>query len=233
MNSDKRTARTWGVLLIAGIVFGVLNTVPALEYPDYLAKLSALRTHVLVAVFFQAAMAVAYVWVAALLYPVIRTYSEGLAIGYFGFRIIGAAFLFVGIASLLLLLSLSESFVTAGQLNLLYFHTTGELLRTGRDLMNHVGMILPWSLGGLIVYYCLFKMTLVPQWLSVWGIVGSTLTLVATVLLMLDVIKIVTPAYFIMNTPTALCELCLAVFLIRRGFNPVARHAPGQPGRSR
>jgi hypothetical protein len=230
VSPDKRTARTWGILLIAGIVSGILNTVPALEYPDYLAKLSGLRTQVLVAVFFQAAMAAVYVWIAALLYPVIRTYSEGLAIGCFGFRIIGAAFLFVGIASLLLLLSLSEGFVTAGQLNLLYFRTTGELLRTGRDLMNHVGMILPWTLGGLIVYYCTFKMKLVPQWLSVWGIVGSTLTLTATVLLMLDVIKIVTPVYFIMNTPTALCELSLAVFLTVNGFRPVASTSDGRSG---
>jgi hypothetical protein len=230
VSSDTRTARTWGILLIAGIVFGILNSVPALEYPDYLAKLPALRTQVLVAVFFQAAMAAVYVWIAALLYPVIRTYSEGLAIGYFGFRIVGAAFLFVGMASLRLLLSLSESFVTAGQLNLVYFQTTGDLLRTGRDLMNHVGMILPWSLGGLTVYYCMFKMKLVPQWLSVWGIVGSTLTLIATVLLMLDVIKIFTPAYLIMNTPTALCELSLAVFLIVRGFNPVASHSNGRSG---
>jgi hypothetical protein len=231
VNSAKRTATTWGVLLIAGIVCGIVNTVPALEYPDYLAKLSAIRTQVLVAVFFQAAMAAVYVWIAALLYPVIRPYSEGLAIGYFGFRIIGAAFLFVGIASLLLLLALSESFVTAGQLNPFYFHTTGELLRTGRDLMNHVGMVLPWSLGGMIAYYCMFKMQLVPRWLSVWGMVASTLTLMATILLMFAVIRIVTPAYFIMNAPTALCELSLAVHLIVRGFNPVAGHSNGRSGR--
>ena len=85
-----------------------------------------------------------------------------------------------------------------------------------------------WSLGGLIVYYSLFKMKLVPQWLSVWGMVGSALTLIATVLLMLDVIKIVTPVYLIMNTPTALCELSLAVFLMVRGFNPVASRCHGR-----
>lgn len=233
MSSATRTARTWGVLLIAGIAFGILNTVPALEYPDYLARLPTLRTHVLTAVFFQAAMASVYVWIAALLYPVVRTYSEGLAIACFGFRIVGAAFLFVGIATLLLLLSLSESFATAGHLDLCYFRTTGELLRTGRDVMNHVGMILPWSVGGLVLYYCTFKMKLVPQWLSVWGIVGSALTLAATVLLMLNVIKIITPAYFIMNTPTGLCELFLAARLIVRGFTPAADEDSSLHGRDR
>ena len=47
-----------GVLLICGILFGILNSVPALENPDYLTKLSTIKTQVLIAVFFQAAMAV-------------------------------------------------------------------------------------------------------------------------------------------------------------------------------
>lgn len=220
MNSDRRTAIILGILLIAGILFGILNTVPALENPDYLTKLSAIKTQVLIAVFFQSAMAAVYVCIAVLLYPIIKKYNEGFAIGYFGFRIIGAAFLFVGIVSLLLLLLLSQSFVTADQLNSPYFQTIGELLRTGRDLMNHVGMILPWSFGGLILYYCIFKMKLAPKWLSIWGIVGSSLTLIATLMLMLDFIKIVTPTYLIMNAPTALFELSLAFFLIVKGFNP-------------
>ncbi len=221
MNSYRRTSIILGILLISGILFGILNSVPALENPDYLTKLSAIKTTVLIAVFFQSAMAAVYVCIAVLLYPIIKKYNEGFAIGYFGFRIIGAAFLFVGIVSLLLLLLLSQSFVSAGQINSPYFHTIGELLRTGRDLMNHIGMILPWSLGGLILYYCIFKMKLAPKWLSIWGIVGSALTIIATLMLMLDFIKIVTPTYFIMNTPTALFELSLAFFLIVKGFNPI------------
>lgn len=67
----------------------------------------------------------------------------------------------------------------------------------------------------------LFKMVLIPKWLSIWGIVGSSLTIIATLMLMLDFIKIVTPTYFIMNTPTALFELSLAIFLIVKGFNPI------------
>lgn len=221
MNSDRRTAIILGILLISGILFGILNSVPALENTDYLTKLSAIKTQVLIAVFFQSAMAAVYVCIAVLLYPIIKKYNEGFAIGYFGFRIIGAAFLFVGIVSLLLLLLLSQSFVSTGQLNSPYFQTIGELLRTGRDLMNHIGMILPWSLGGLILYYCIFKMKLAPKWLSIWGIVGSSLTIIATLMLMLDFIKIVTPTYFMMNTPTALFELSLAFFLIVKGFNPI------------
>jgi hypothetical protein len=232
VKSDKRTGILFGLLLIAGIVFGILNSVPALEYPDYLTKLATIKMQVLIAVFFQSAMATVYVCIAALLYPMIKRYHEGLAIAYFGFRIIGAAFLFVGIASLLLLLTLSQSFVSTGQPNSIHFQTAGELLRTGRDLMNHVGMILPWCLGGLILYYCIFKMQLVPKWLSIWGFVGSSLTIIATLMLMLGFIKIVTPTYFLMNAPTAFFELSLAVYLFVKGFNPGIVHLTERSGES-
>lgn len=219
MNSERRRAVLLGVLLIAGMAFGILSSVPALEYPDYLAKLSTIRTQVLTAVFFQAAMATVYVCIAVLFYPVVKRYSKGLALGYFGFRIIGATFLFVGMGSLLLLLQLSQSLVSTGLLDEPHLQIAGELLRRGRDIMNHGGMVLPWVLGGLILCWCMFKMRLVPRWLSIWGIVGAVLTVIATLLYILGFIEMATPTYMAMNMPTALFELSLAVFLIVRGFN--------------
>lgn len=219
MKSMRRTAISYGLLLIFGLVFGILSSVPALEYSGYLEKLSKMETQVLAATFSQAAMAVIYVMIAVLLYPIIYSYNKTLAAGYFGFRMIGAGFLFVGIGSLLLLLWLSQSFADAGQADVSYYDTIAEVLRRGRDVLNHIGMILPWSIGGIILYYCFYKMSLVPRWLSIWGIIGSVLTLVATIILMLNVITLMNPVYFILNAPTALFELVFAVFLIIRGFN--------------
>lgn len=176
---------------------------------------------VLVATLFQAAMAVVYVTITVLVYPIIKKYNKSLAVGYFGFRIIGSGFLFAGIGSLLLLLELSQSFAAAGQADVLDFEVIAELLRQGRDILNHIGMILPWSIGGLILYYSLYKFRLIPRWLSIGGMIGSTLTLLATLLLMLNIIKLASPVYFILNAPIAICELFLAVLLIFRGFNQV------------
>ncbi|MBU9711544.1 DUF4386 domain-containing protein [Bacillus tamaricis] len=80
-------------------------------------------------------------------------------------------------------------------------------------------MILPWSIGGLILYYCLYKIRVIPRWLSIWGILGSTFTLLATLMLMLNIIELVSPVYFILNAPLAFGELILAIFLIVKGFN--------------
>ena len=232
---DKRTARFLGVLLVSAIVCGILNTVPALEYPDYLEKLSTIRTQVLTAVFFQAAMATIYVYIAVSFYRVLRKRDDGLAAAYLAFRIIGAVFLYVGIGSLLLLLMLSRRFAAEAPPDPSYYRTLGELLRQGRDLMNHVGMILPWMTGGLILCYSLFKERLVPRWLSAWGFAGAALSVLATVMLMLGFIEMVTPIYFAMNTPTALFELSLAAYLVFRGFDAAVpgRVNPAQAPRSR
>lgn len=222
MTLNRKIAIIYGILIIAGITFGILNSVPVLEEPDYLGRIAPIRNQVLLAVFFQAVMATAYVWLAVLAYPLIKKYSQNIALGYFSFRIIGAIFLFVGIVSLILLLFTSEAFVAAGQPAGSHFQTLGEVLRIGRDGFNHIAMILPWTIGGLLLYYCFFKMDLLPKWLSIWGIIGSILTLAATILLIFDVIKIPTVPYFALNGPTAFFELFLAGYLIAKGFKPSA-----------
>jgi len=211
VTSERMTAIALGILLILGIVFGILNTVPLLEQPDYLAKLASIRTQVL---------AITYVCIAVLFYHIIKKHGGKLGMAYLGFRLIGAAFLFVGIASLSLLLSLSGDFVSAGSPESGYFQTMGEMLRKGRDLLNHVGMILPWMIGSLILCYSMLRMKAIPAWLSVWGIAASVASILATLILMLEFIKIITPVYFILNIPYGLFELVLAGFLLVRGFNP-------------
>jgi hypothetical protein len=225
MKSDRNISVAYGILLVAGIIFGIFSSVPALEEPDYLVKLSSIKIQVLIAVCSQCAMAIVYTLIAVIAYPIIKPYNQDAARGYFGFRIIGASFLYVGIATLLSLLFVSERYIAAGHAESLYYQAVGELIRINRDWLNHVGMILPWSLGGLILYYAFFRMDIIPGWLSMWGFIGSVLTLVATFLILFQIIKIVTPIYFILNAPAALFEITLSIYLFVKGF----RHGDAKP----
>ncbi|MEK3883320.1 DUF4386 domain-containing protein [Paenibacillus sp. PL2-23] len=221
MRAYRRTAIFLGILLVLNLVFGIFSSVPALEQPDYLYKLSEIELQVLVAVFCQAAMAIVYVLLTVVFYPILKSYNKNLAAGYFGFRILGAGFLFAGIGSLLLLLVLSQTVATAHEVDSTYYELLAELLRQGRDILNHIAMILPWSIGGMILYFCLYRSKLVSSWLSIWGMIGSLFTFAATILLMLNIIKIVNPIYFILNAPLAVCEIVFAIYLIGRGFHSI------------
>ncbi len=222
MNSNRKIAIIAGVLFIIGTVAGLLSVVSIIEDPDYLIKVSANENLVITGAFFQYIMAAAYVGIAISLYPILRKYNESLALGFLGFRIIAGVFIIIGVISLLLLLTLSQEFVKAGAPESSYFQTFGGLLRTGRDLVNHVAMILALSLGGLMFYYIFYQTKLVPQWLSGWGLVGTTLTILSSLLLMFRLIELMSTTYLVLNLPMALQEMVLAVWLIVKGFNPSA-----------
>jgi hypothetical protein len=164
---------------------------------------------------------VAYVGMAIMLYPVLKKYNERLALGYVGLRLVAAAFIVIGVIIMFLLLTLSQEFIKAGAPESSHFQTIGELLRTGRDLVNHVGMILVLSVGGLMFYYLLYQTKLVPRWLAGWGIVGTAVTIVASCLFMFPSIDLITSVY--MNLPLALQEMVFAGWLIVKGVNPIQR----------
>jgi hypothetical protein len=67
-------------------------------------------------------------------------------------------------------------------------------------------------------YALLYRTRLVPRWLSGWGLVGTTLMFLATLLVMSRLIGIVTTSYLVQTLPIALQEMVLAVWLIVKGF---------------
>ncbi len=220
MNSNRKATTIAGLLYIIGTVAGILSVVSIVDDTDYLIKVSANENQVIIGAFFQFIMVAAYVGIAISLFPILRKYNEGLALGFVGFRIIAGVFIITGVIILLLLLPLSQEFVKAGAPGSSYFQTLGGLLRAGRDLVNHVAMILALSIGDLMFYYLLYQTKLVPRWLSGWGLVGTTLTILASLSLMFRLIGLITPIYVVLNLPLALQEMVLAIWLIVKGFNP-------------
>lgn len=219
MNADRITAILAGMLYFLGIIAGVLSVVPVIDLPDYLVQISANARQVTSGAFFQFLMMVAYVGMAVALYPILKSHNQSLALGYVGFRLVAAAFIVIGVILLLLLLTLSQEFVKAGAPGSSHFQTIGEILRTGRDLVNHVGMTLVLSMGGILFYLLLYQTELVPRWLAGWGLVGTAVTIVASFLFMFRVVGLTTSVY--MALPLALQEIAFAVWLIAKGIHPV------------
>lgn len=217
MTTDRIAAILAGVLYFLGIIAGVLSVVPVIDTPDYLVQISAHAGQVTVGALFQFLMMAAYVGMAITLYPILKRHNESLALGYVGFRIVAAVFIVIGVILLLLLLTLSQEFVKAGAPVSSHFQTIGEILRTGRDLVNHVGMTLVLSLGGILFYFLLYQTELVPRWLSGWGLVGTAVSIIASCLFMFRVIGLTTSVY--MAFLLALQEMVFAVWLIAKGIH--------------
>ena len=168
---------------------------------------------------FHFLMAPIYLGIAISLYPILKKENQWLAFGFVAFRIIASVFIITGVIILLLLLTLSQEFVVAGMPEFSYYQTMGRLLQVGRDLTNHVGTILAVSFGGLLFYILLLKTRLVPRWLSGWGLFATILTIIASYLIMFQLISVITQTYIILNIPMALQEIALGGWLIIKGFN--------------
>jgi len=117
----------------------------------------------------------------------------------------------MGIILLLLFIPLSNAYVVSSHET---FKVIGDMLKLGRDLCNHIGVIMPYLVGSFIFYFVLLKENYVYKWLIILGFIGISLTLLSSILILFNVISIVSPLFIIMSLPLAVQELILAFILI-------------------
>ena len=224
MNTDRKTARTVGVLFIGTTVAGIISgafLLPIVGAPDYLAQISANETQVMLGALFYFIMAAGCASIVIPMYPILKKYNRGMALGAVGFRLIEGAIFMVGVMCVLSLVTLSQEFVRAGTPDASYFQTLGDLLLAGYTI-NHavVPGVFAFSIGALMYYYIFYQSKLVPRWLSVWGLVGIILG-IANGLYDMFATPNVTIA-MLLDLVIFAQEMVLGVWLIVKGFNSSA-----------
>lgn len=225
MNTHRMTATITGVLFIIATAAGVAALAivgPVLDSPDYLVEFAANEGQVTIAALLLFIMGAAGAGIGISLYPVLRRHSEGLALGSAAFRIMEGVFDIVSVVILVSLLTLSQEFVKAGAANASYFQIVGEVLRAGHGWVANVAVTLTWCIGAVMYYSVFYRSRLIPRWLSGWGLVGISLSIAASLLLVFRVLDSTSTVPTLLNVPVALQEMVLAVWLIVKGYNPSA-----------
>ncbi|MBI9063737.1 MAG: DUF4386 domain-containing protein [Marinilabiliaceae bacterium] len=219
MNSNKRVSRIAGILIILGIIAGILSIVPFVESGNYLNEVYPNRNQVLTGAIFQFFLVPIYIGFSLVLYQVLRNYNKSLSLGFVGFRIMAGVFQLIGMILLPIFILISQKYLTQTASNIVLYETIGEVLKLFRDLANHLGVILATGLGNLILYYVFYKGKHIPVWLSLWGIVGNSLIMIASFLLLFQLIEVISTEYGIMTMPLVLQEIVLAIWLLVKGLN--------------
>jgi hypothetical protein len=224
---DRHVARIAGALFIIATAASLLSTVflGSTGNTDYLSSVAANGGQVALGVLMRFIAAFASAGIAIALYPVLRRYRKGLALGAVGFRVIEGTFYALQAVSILLLLTLSQEFVKSGAAGAGYFGTSGILLKALDDWAGLAG-VLAFYVGGLL-YYCVFYQTrLVPRWLSGWGVGAVILGAAAALLVLFGVTGSMSTVQIVLNIPIGLQEMVLAVWLIVKGFRPSTAPTP-------
>ena len=226
MNINRKTAIIVGILYIIGTVAGILSVVftqPTLGDPGYLSKIAANENPIIIGCLLVLTMGFALAMVPVLLFPVLKRHNEVLALGYVVFR--GALETVAYIAMVicwLFLIVVSHEYATAGASNPSCFQTLGAVLLKGNDSISNI-LVITFSLDALILYYLLYRSKLVPRWISVWGFIAILLHFSTAFLIMFHFVDSgMSATVGIIDFPTFLQEMVMAVWLIVKGFNPSA-----------
>jgi hypothetical protein len=229
MLSMRQTAVAVGVLfLTATATFLTADTLitSVLGNPDALVDPSAYGNVLKAAALLAFVDALAVVGIAVLLYPLLKRYSEPLALGYVGFRVAELAAVVLYLTVPLVLVALGEA-GSGDTLDVSASQHFGSLLEAQYEVTLMVVFLLT-SVSGVIFAFLLYRSRLVPRLLAILGLIGYFVLLVGTVLYMFRLIDLFQGAGTLVAGPVGLFELILPIWLIAKGFT----HDPDRTGQT-
>lgn len=214
------SARIVGGLFIVGTIAGIGSKVitdPVLNDQGYLNAISANETPMLVGTLLVLVMGFSLAMIPVVLYPVLRQYSEVLALGAVLFRgALEAIAYVVVVLTWLGLVTVGRELADAGAAPAANLHDIGVLLLGMQAWSTHIVSIV-FGLGALMIYWVFFISKLVPAWLSVWGLIGAAVYVGQAVLAVAGV-EGLAPLMALLGIQ----EMVLAVWLITKGFDSSA-----------
>jgi hypothetical protein len=224
--SDRKTAVIVGVLFIIATAFLYIGRAvydPILNSPDYLTIAYPNRIAASIGILLEFACVVAIPLIPVFAYPVLKKYSEPLALGYVGFRLLEAVFFVFTEINELSLISVSQGYLSGGEADAAYFRNLGGSILARNQWMFLMYVII-FTLGGMMFYAVLYKSRLVPRFISAWGFAAEVLLLVGIVLVMLEMNTgpLGNVWELIFAAPIAVQEMVMALWLIVKGFNAPA-----------
>src|ERR687884_28573 len=168
-HSYRKTAITIGVIYLLGMVVGIGGNIviqSVLGASDPLASVGAnsmlVATGAMLWLLAGTAVDAAH---GILMFPILKRFSERIALGYFGARIMDA--MFVGVMALLILfqLPLASEYVKAGASDTSYLQGLSSVFWQAQLYAYHFGM-LTVGVAGVMLNYVLYRAQLLPRALS-------------------------------------------------------------------
>ena len=218
MDTGKKTSRVLGFAFLLQFVTSLFSgTVlrSALIVPGNIGqtminianKPGLMRAYILV----DMLTALGILFLGAILFITLRKQNEKIALVALGFYILEAALLAVSWMEAFSLLGLSQQYASAG--NSATLLTMGNLALGSMDFAGSTLHMLAFCLGGILFYYLLYRSSLVPRFLSLWGLITVFPCLVGTLFAIFG-----TTVPFFIYLPYAPFELVIAIWILFKGI---------------
>lgn len=235
MDPMRKTSLAAGVLYL--ITFVSIPTLalykPVKDHVGTFILGSGSDTGVLWGALSEVIVGLAGISTAVVLYPVTRRISRTAALGLVSARILEAGLIFVGVMSMLSIITLRTDVAGTAGVDPNSLITTGHSLVANYDRVFLVSQTLMPVFCDLILGYLLYRSGLVPRILPMIAFVGAPLQFASWVAIFLDAYTGSSPAAALAALPVAVFEFSFGVYLIVKGFRPVPTITGAAPATAR
>lgn len=229
MNSNRQPA-TLGIsprklAIAAGVLYLITHVTsigavilydPILKNADYIISAGA-DLQVLLGGLLDILLALTVAGTSFALFPIVKRWNEGVAIGYVGLRTLEAGIIAMGVVSLFAVVMLRQlmagtaadpdSLVTVGGALVLFYKGTFLL-----------GPGFVCAMNTVLMAYLMYKSRLVPRFIPVLGLVGGPLIFAYSIARMFGVADTIGAWEAVLVVPIFAWEITLALYLITKGF---------------
>jgi hypothetical protein len=227
----RKTALVAGVfyvLTFAASIPALFLLGPVLNHPDYIVGAGS-DTSVLLGCFLDVVTALAGIGSAVALFSVVKRQHEGFALGFVTTRLMEAAFIVIGVVSLLSVVTLRQHPAGADPSSLT---AVGQSLVAVRNWTFLLGPNLMAALNALLLGTLMYRSRLVPRLIPTVGLIGGVLLLADVTAIFFGAYGLGTVWHGTASAPIFAWELSLGVWMAVKGFKPSAITTTPVPART-
>lgn len=212
MNSLRKYSLAAGLFyLLTFVSIPTLALYSAVRGPNFVVGPGP-DSPVILGVVLEMIVALAGIGTAVALYPVVRRQGEARAVGLVAARVLEAATIYVGIVSLMSIVTLRQAGAGTGALVV-----AQGLAAQYRWTFFFAQSFIP-AVNGVLLGSLLYQSRLVPRWLPVLGFTGAVLLVASWFAILLGFMAALSPVAALSALPIAVWEFSLGVYLTFRGF---------------
>jgi len=216
MKSLNKNEKIAGVLFLIAMISSISGGIiigTDLSISEYSLNIEFNKIRLISGTILELFNAFAVLGIASVLAPVLKRFSESLALSYFSLRIVEAIFCIVIVLAPITLIQFGQiSPVGSIDSNFQSSFSTFLLIR---ELSFGFFIPLFFSMPALILYYIFLRTKLIPTFISLWGIIAVILMLV------FNLFKLNQSIAILFVLPMILNEIFMGIWLIWRGFNEI------------
>jgi hypothetical protein len=222
MSSTRKYSLTAGVLyLLTFVSIPTLGLYRSVRDPQFVVGPGP-DAPVLLGAVLEMIVAIAGIGTAVALYPVVRRQGPARAVGFVASRTLEGATIYVGIVSLMSIVTLRRAGVGPGAV-----FTAQGLAAQYQWTFFFAQSFIP-AINGVLLGTLLYQSRLVPRWLPVLGLIGAALLVASWFAILIGIMSAVGPIALMTALPIAVWEFSLGVYLTFWGFRPSPITTGGQ-----